>query len=157
MAWVDGDNTPLPMAHQVADGMLGHEGRVAMGDKAGITSFLLQRPVVQLEGLVADNLMLRHIQRRDSLNSVLAEYGVDYLVVSLAETRPIRRNGCYEVVAPNPDQAGSSPVMTGRFCSEPIIHFETPASPHSWWHSLALETFVFDVQKEGALSASHSR
>ena len=107
VAWADGDNTLLPMARAVAQGLQGHEGRVAMGDKAGITTFLLHRPVVQLEGLVADNAMLQHIQRGDSLNTVLAEYGVDYLIVSAAEHPPQLHDGCYEVVAPNPDQAGS--------------------------------------------------
>ncbi|HEY1536645.1 MAG TPA: hypothetical protein VGF76_21640 [Polyangiaceae bacterium] len=154
MAWSDGDNTLLPMARRVAEGLRHREGRIAMGDKAGISTFILNRPVVQLEGLVADNALLNHIKHQDSLNAVLADYGVDYLVVSAAETRPQRHDGCYDVVAPNPNQAGSSPAMTGRFCSEPLMHFETPESPHSWWHSLALETFVFDVRKERTLSAS---
>jgi hypothetical protein len=148
VAWADGDNTLLPMARAVAQGLQGHDGRIAMGDKAGITTFLLQRPVVQLEGLVADNTMLKHIQHGDSLNSVLAEYGVDYLIVSAAEHPPQLHDGCYEVVAPNPDQAGSSPLMRGKFCAEPMMHFETPASPHTWWHFLKLETFVFDVRRE---------
>ncbi|HEY5376212.1 MAG TPA: hypothetical protein VIK01_21170 [Polyangiaceae bacterium] len=97
---------------------------------------------------MADNTMLKHIQHGDSLNSVLAEYGVDYLIVSAAEHPPQLHDGCYEVVAPNPDQAGSSPLMRGKFCAEPMMHFATPASPHTWWHFLKLETFVFDVRRE---------
>ncbi len=150
VAWADGDNTLLPMARAVAQGLEGHQGRIAMGDKAGITTFLLHRPVLQLEGLVADDAMLKHIQRGDSLNDVLAEYGVDYLIVSAAEHPPQLHDGCYDVVAPNPDQAGSSPLMRGKFCAQPMMHFSTPASPHTWWHFLALETYVFDVRREHA-------
>jgi hypothetical protein len=150
VAWADGDNTLLPMARAVAQGLQGHPGRIAMGDKAGITTFLLHRPVVQLEGLVADSALLRHIQRGDSLNAMLAEYGVDYLIVSAAEHPPRLHDGCYDVVAPNPDQAGSSPLMRGKFCAEPMMHFATPASPHTWWHFLALETLVFDLRRERA-------
>jgi hypothetical protein len=153
IAWTDADNTLLPMARTVAHALQGHPGRVAMGDKAGITTFLLQRPIVQLEGLVEGQAMLTHIQRGDSLNTVLDEYGADYLVVSTAVHSPQKSGQCYEVTAPNPDQAGSSPEMHGKLCAEPLLHFKTPSGPHAWWTFAALDTFVFDLRKERALKA----
>jgi hypothetical protein len=95
-----------------------HPGRYAMGDAAGMAGFLMQRPPLQLEGLVADYSLLEHLRRRDDLGSVLRQYRVDYLIdrgpSELAE-------GCRRVSIPNAKQAGVwAPKMVGRFCDPPI-------------------------------------
>jgi hypothetical protein len=95
-----------------------HPGRYAMGDAAGMPGFLMQRPPLQLEGLVADYSLLDHIRRREELGSVLHEYQVDYLI----DRGPNElTEGCREITIPNAKQAGlAAPKMVGRFCDRPI-------------------------------------
>jgi hypothetical protein len=155
--WSTGDNTLLAMALEL-DNRLPDPGvrTFAMGDKAGVTSFVLKRPVVQLEGLVADGDLLESIRKQESLEHVFARYGVDYLIVSLSVTSLERRDGCFVIMQPNPQQAGlRSSRMVGKVCAPPLLHFYTPAGPHSWSGTFALETFVFDVRGDRwrALSA----
>jgi hypothetical protein len=146
LRWTTADNSLTAMATQLADELRDRSGRFAMGDKAGISTFLLRKPVVQLEGLVADTAMLDYIKNQASLNDVVKHYGVDYLVVSVGRTRVAQRNGCYFVVIPNPDQANDASEMSGTFCLKPIVHFETPQGKNRWSRYLPLETYVFDLR-----------
>lgn len=114
-----------------------HPGIYAMGDRAGTAAFLMQWPVVQLEGLVADRKMLEHIRRQDNLNTVLEEYGVDYLIVSVYHPLPYIDN-CYRVMVPHSDQAGERSLkMRGEFCRSPVYSFVAGAC----------STYVFSTHK----------
>jgi hypothetical protein len=105
-----------------------HPGRYGMGDRAGLTALLLRRPIVQLEGLVGDAALLAHIRREASLNDVLRDKEIDYLIVSVYE--PLQReDSCYQVAIPGPLQSGPhSRRMRGRFCASPLFYYETTES-----------------------------
>jgi hypothetical protein len=149
LRWTLEDNTLASMSVQLERELRDRQGVFAMGDRGGTAAFVLGKPVVQLEGLVADAAMLDHIQRQDPLEKVIAAYGIDYVVVSqVAETLEHleHQDGCYVVQAPTPFEAHDSAKMTGRICSDPIVHFVTPRGPHRWSRWLSLETWVFDVR-----------
>lgn len=95
-----------------------HPGRYAIGDLAGLAAYLVESPVVQLEGLVGDRALLERIKRADDLRIVLRDLEVDYYVVFGV----LERDGaCYEVSEPKSAQAGQeSPRMTTRFCAPPV-------------------------------------
>jgi len=94
----------------------GHPGTLAMGDCAGLPAFLIERPVIQLEGLVGDNRMLEHIRRGDDLIEVMRTHGVAYYVT----TAPKRSGRGY--VAEEPAQSGSSsPRMRGTFGAPVLV------------------------------------
>jgi hypothetical protein len=129
-------------AEQLADFARTHPGRYAMGDRAGLTAYLLGQPLVQLEGLIADQKMVEHIRQEDDLPAVLREYGVNYLIVTVYRPLP-EIDGCYRVEVPDLGQAGArARRMQGQFCTEPLLHFETPAG--SWLFPRA-DSYVFAV------------
>ena len=65
----------------------GRHGLFAMGAIAGAATYALDKPVLQLEGIVADRRLVEHVRRQDPLEDVLREYQVDYLIVSLGSMR----------------------------------------------------------------------
>jgi hypothetical protein len=143
------DNTLTAMGFELERRLRGVRGHFAMGDKAAGVAFVLRRPIVHLEGLMADRRMLEHIRRGDSLAAFADEYAIDYLIVSVGTTHPERRNGCYVVSHPNPDQAGpKSAKSCTEICAEPMIHFVTPQGPNPWSRWRSLETYVFDLRGE---------
>ena len=82
-----------------------NEGSYAMGDRAGLTAFIVGQPITQLEGLMADMHLLTCISEEKDLLEVLREYDVDYLIVS--RSRPFnssRESRTIEI--PDPDQSG---------------------------------------------------
>jgi hypothetical protein len=110
-----------------------HPGTYAMGDHAGIPSFLIDEPIVQVEGLVEDNEFLSNIRQQRDLKNVLESYGVRYYIAS----NPTRVEDCLR--ATEPAVAGpTSYVMRGTFCSVPVDHF--------FYHGR--DTYVFDMEKE---------
>ena len=117
-----------------------HPGRYAMGDRAGMVGYVLNQPVVQMEGLMMDSAFLEHIRRRESLLSVLHEYGADYYVGFEAAGREgDERQGCVE--AREPAQAGAgSPVMRAELCDAPVASFQARSG----------RTLVFDLHGDGA-------
>jgi hypothetical protein len=118
-----------------------------MGAIGGFATYLLEKPVVQLEGLVADRAMVEHVRLEDELGTVLKKYGVDYLVVSLHRATLDRHDGCYRVTQPNAEWSGRRVArMSGDLCSEPIIHFTTRLPVRPWSCFSTLETFVFDLR-----------
>src|SRR5262249_45420944 len=90
------------VAQQLRDFAAEHPGVYAMGDTAGLTTYLMKRPVVQLEGLVADRRMLEFIRRRSDLRDVFAAYLVDYYI----GTRMVLEQGCYSAQEPKESEAG---------------------------------------------------
>lgn len=80
-------------------------GRYAMGDRAGLTAYIIQRPITQLEGLMADVHLLTCISEERDLREVLREYDVDYLIVS--RSRPFNSSPESRTIEiPDPDQSG---------------------------------------------------
>lgn len=145
--WSVSDNTLLAMSYDLAGRVSGREGLLAMGAVAGVATYVIDRPVLQLEGIVGDRRMVEHIRREDSLETVLREYGADYLVVSLANVRLEREDGCYAITQPNAEWAGERTAkMRGAICTEPVEHFITPKGPNSWSRFPPLETLVWDLR-----------
>ncbi len=62
----------------------GKEGRIAMGDAAGLPGYLLDNPVIQLEGLVMDFEYLEILKAQD-LDSIFSFYDIDYYVTITAK------------------------------------------------------------------------
>ncbi len=95
-----------------------HPGIYAMGDRAGTPGYLLQDPMIQMEGLVMDKPFLARMRREENLNQVLAEYHVAYFIA----TNPKHNGACYQVREPY--QAGpDSHSMHGLFCQAPLQEF----------------------------------
>lgn len=95
-----------------------HPGIYAMGDRAGKVGYLMQSPVVQLEGLVMDKDFLAFMKRSAPLDEVLRHYKADYYVGSSHE--PFER--CFTAVEPY--QSGTrSPRVVGEFCEPPMARF----------------------------------
>jgi hypothetical protein len=94
---------------------LTHPGIYAMGDRSGRVGYLLDEPMIQLEGLVMDRTFLGYIQRQTPLRTVLDAYNVRYYI-GKANTY---YGGCYQ--ADEPSQAGPhSPHMRAEFCEKPV-------------------------------------
>jgi hypothetical protein len=91
-----------------------HPGIYAMGDRAGTPAYLMDQPVLQMEGLMADLAYVRRIQKRADLVRTLQDLGVRYYVAT--SPVPSARPGCYLVQEPS--KAGPhSPVMKGELCA----------------------------------------
>jgi hypothetical protein len=140
------DNGILQMSLDLREQLHGRVGVFAMGAMAGLAAETTGQPFVQLEGLVGDRAMLEHIKRQDSLQRVLRESGVDYLVESWANEAPPRRDGCYDVSEPHAMWASDARRLHGAICAEPVIRFVTPRGENSWSFLEPLETLVFDVR-----------
>ncbi|MBN1496601.1 MAG: hypothetical protein JXA07_07520 [Spirochaetes bacterium] len=92
---------------------------IGIGDRAGIASYLLKNPVIQLEGLVMDREYLRHIENQDNLIKVLKKYEVSYYIIHRIERDSSR---CYRVI--EPVQGGTvSKKMKGVLCYAPEHEF----------------------------------
>jgi hypothetical protein len=111
-----------------------HPGRYGIGDAAGMGSYLMPMPVLQLEGLVGDKAFLDRIRRQEPLLQALDELGVDYYVT----VRPQPNGDCYDVR--EPAQAGPhSPVMRAHLCMQPVEDIRPAGDPH---HAL-----IFDLRQ----------
>jgi len=110
-----------------------HPGIYAMGDRAGKVGYMLDNPMVQVEGIVMDKGFLEHMKRGEDLHSLLRDYHVKYYIATAHH--PF--TGCFDAVEPY--QAGpSSPTMRGEFCSTPAAQFQ---------HEDVL-TLVYDMDRE---------
>lgn len=140
------DNTLVSMSYDLKDHLKGRHGLFAMGAIAGIATFVLDEPVLQLEGIVSDRQMVDHVRQEHDLGDVLREYGADYLIVSLASVRAQPRDGCYLVTQPHDEWAGTRTAkMRGEICSEPVEHFFTPSGSSPWAIFPTIETLVWDL------------
>ena len=68
----------------------------AMGDMAGKVSFLLKKPVIQLEGLVSGNVIIEMIDKQKSLCDIFKKFKVDVYLTNTA----VKNNLNYEVHEP---------------------------------------------------------
>ncbi|HTZ72255.1 MAG TPA: hypothetical protein VMB71_16485 [Acetobacteraceae bacterium] len=112
-----------------------HPGRYAMGDRAGLTSFITGQPILQLEGIVGDVALLRHIRASDDLMKVLQSHQINYYIgTGMADDG----NGCRLAAEPKAAQAGpQSPAMTAKFCGRPLYRQADDGA--------GLETVIFPV------------
>jgi hypothetical protein len=140
------DNTLVAMSYDLKDHLKGRHGLFAMGAIAGIAAYVIDEPVLQLEGIIADRRMVDHVRQQHELADVLREYGADFLIVSLATTRAQSRDGCYLVTQPNDEWAGTRTAkMRGEICTEPIEHFFTANGSSPWAIFPTIETLVWDL------------
>ena len=82
--WSVSDNSLLAASYDIADRMRGRQGIYAMGAIAGVVGYVMDHPLVQLEGIMADRRMVDHVRNESPLEDVLRENNVDYLIVSFA-------------------------------------------------------------------------
>src|SRR5690606_27714086 len=62
-----------------------HLGKYAMGDKAGMVAYLIESPLVQLEGLVMDKNYIYQLKSSANLTELLNKYNVDYYIANNAK------------------------------------------------------------------------
>lgn len=62
-----------------------HHGIYAMGDKAGLISYLIESPLVHLEGLVMDKKYIQDLKSTPKLSNLLEKYNVDYYIANNAK------------------------------------------------------------------------
>ena len=122
-------NTPAVYALERATSLqqfaAAHPGRYGIGDAAGMGSYLMPAPVVQLEGLVGDKTYLQRIRQQQPLLQAMADLGVDYYVT----VRGDLKGNCYDVR--EPAQSGPrSPAMHASLCVKPVAEIRPPGDPH---------------------------
>ncbi|HZK76652.1 MAG TPA: hypothetical protein VFD13_07065, partial [Candidatus Kapabacteria bacterium] len=104
-----------------------HPGRYAMGDRAGLTAFLTGQPILQMEGLAADQPLVDSIAARADLLAVLKKYGVRYYIVSYPLNEFHERDGHWDLLEPHKQQVEPwMPVMHGRFYATEVFRFPLP-------------------------------
>lgn len=145
--WSVADNAIYAMGVDLAERVRGRQGVFGMGAMAGFASYVVDKPFVQLEGLVSDPAMIEHVRRQDPLEDVLRSYQVDYLVVTVAKATLQESDGCFSITEPSAEWAGGQAAkMSGEICSRPIARFTNARSPDPWALPFSLETAVFDVR-----------
>ncbi len=112
-----------------------HPGRYAMGGGAGMPSYLMSAPMMQLEGLTGDAAFVEVIKRKDPLVKALNDLQVDYYATMLLSVSGHVHGSCYDVR--EPEMAGDrSPVMAGHICAPPVADY---------LHANGRHLLVFDV------------
>ncbi|MDP4288529.1 MAG: hypothetical protein Q8922_11385 [Bacteroidota bacterium] len=107
-----------------------HPGRYAMGDRAGITAFMTHQPMLQLEGLAADEAMVDSIRGRADLLSVLRRYGVQYYIVSYPLREFHESAMLWDLVEPHEQQIQPYvPRMRGRFYAPDVFRYPGYPAP----------------------------
>ncbi len=130
LAWVPGQLDFYQTATEVRAFAATHPGIYAMGDRSGMTAYLLPEPVVQAEGLMMDRGFLDHIRRQDDLRATLRAYGARYYVGTAWEPY----TGCFHAVEPI-DAGMDSPHMVSDFCEAPLLRRERDG----------IQTLIFDL------------
>lgn len=121
-----------------------HPGRYAMGGGAGMPSYLMSAPVIQLEGLTGDAPFVELLKRKEPLVKALGELQVDYYATMLLSKSGHIHGRCYDLR--EPEMAGDrSPVLTAHICSKPVADFN---------HADQRHLLVFDVDDLAAASAA---
>jgi hypothetical protein len=112
-----------------------HPGRYAMGGGAGMPSYLMSSPMVQLEGLTGDAAFVEVIKRKEPLVKALNDLQVDYYATMLLSVSGHVHGSCYDLR--EPEMAGDrSPVMAGHICVPPVADYV---------HADGRHLLVFDV------------
>jgi hypothetical protein len=146
--WSVTDNTLLAMSYDLSDRLRSHEGLFAMGAVAGVATYVLDKPVLQLEGIVADRQLIDYIRSEAPLDEVLRAYRADYLIVSFAHQRAESSGGCYLITQPSAEWAGERAAkMRGQICSAPMTRFVRKKGPNPWSRFPTVETLVWDLSR----------
>jgi len=104
-----------------------HPGRYAMGDRAGLTAFITGQPILQTEGLAADQAMVDSIREHADLLNVLRKYGVHYYVASYPLREFKERDGHWDLFEPHKQQVQPwAPTMHGRFYAPEVFRYPAP-------------------------------
>lgn len=95
------------------------DAMIAMGDRAGYFGYLADRPLLHLEGLVADAHFLHQVENGEALDRMRDE-GVDYYVHNSRAGRPVTIDGrpCWRFVEP-PYTLGHTFVVT--VCEDDLV------------------------------------
>ena len=102
-----------------------HPGLYAMGDRAGLTAFICNVPMLQLEGISSDLHMIENIRTQSDLLPILKVHGVRYLIES-GQSSMQSTNGCYTIFSPHESMAGGhSLAMHTQLRQRPIFHVAT--------------------------------
>ena len=106
------------LAHQLQKFSAERPGVYAMGDAAGAAGFLMDQPIVHLEGLMMSHDFIERIHGRQSLEQVFRDYHVNYFVSVWSEDAG---NGCRHFIEPGPLQSSTrAPHMEMTTCASPI-------------------------------------
>ncbi len=101
-----------------------HPGRYAMGDRAGLTAFITGQPILQIEGLAADEPLVDSIRARSDLLSVLRHYGVRYYIVSYPLDEFDEHDASWNLYEPHKQEVLPwMPMMHGRFYAPEVFRF----------------------------------
>ncbi|HEY3875096.1 MAG TPA: hypothetical protein VGM92_06440 [Candidatus Kapabacteria bacterium] len=104
-----------------------HPGRYAMGDRAGLTAYLTHQPILQLEGLAADQAVIDSISARAHLLNVLRKYGVRYYIVSYPLREFKEKNDVWTLFEPHKQQVQPwAPTMDGSFFAPEVFRYPAP-------------------------------
>jgi hypothetical protein len=104
-----------------------HPGRYAMGDRAGLTAFITGKPILQVEGLAADQTLVDSIAYHADLFNVLQKCGVHYYIVSYPLREFKEREGHWDLYEPHKQQVQPwAPTMHGRFYAPEVFRFPAP-------------------------------
>ncbi len=110
---------------QIANFAKTHPGTYAMGDRAGVVGYLLESPIVQLEGLVMDKHYLKLLENSKHIVDILDHYQVDYYIgynlrlfgYDLRQSP----NNCFTIVEPS-QSGGYSRQIESQLCWEEIFY-----------------------------------
>ncbi len=119
-------NSLYVAAQKIAKFEKTHKGIYAMGDRAGTPGYLIDSPLIQLEGLMMDINYLNNIKLSRDLLDVLREYKVDYYIA----TSPKKNQDTYQFVEPALS-GDASPKMRAQLSIEPIYEFISDDNVHT--------------------------
>jgi hypothetical protein len=125
-----------------------HPGLYAMGDRAGLTAFMCNMPVVQLEGLSSGLPMIDSIRKQTDLLALLHDHGVRYLIES-RDSALSQNEGNFTISTPQACVAGQHSLAMHTILSQrPIFHVAT-SSVWGWDTSQdrlgEVNTYVFEL------------
>ena len=102
---------------------MNHRGVYAMGDGAGTPGWMIDQPIVHLEGLMMSHAFLDRIRQGQPLEHVFRDYHVSYYVA--VRLSGVDNNGCLEFVEPSQTQSSSrAPHLTMTICPAPVALIE---------------------------------
>ena len=132
-----------------------HPGRYAMGDRAGLTEFITGQPILQMEGLAADETLVDSIRARADLLNVLRKYGVHYYIVSYPLREFHEHNGTWDLFEPHKQEALPwMPLMHGHFYAPEVFRFPIPiGAPLSAKDSSTWVTRILDISEARPVGA----
>jgi hypothetical protein len=114
------DKAPIAITGElIAKYSAEHPGIYGMGDRAGLTGYLNDQAIVQLEGLVAGKQMIDFIRSDTDLLDVLRFYGVTYYIGTNLKKDA---EGCWLAVEPAMPPSNVH-RMRSSICTEPDVHF----------------------------------